>query len=558
MTRKWLLTVLLLAFALFGRSPSAASPGLAPTDVHTVLPASPPACSSFCLDNGYHCVFGTNQDNSIDAGLMYVNKRGVLKSGWDPSTSGQYARWIAKYGSVTFVHAGYQMAWAGMNEAGLMISTMALGETQNPPPDERPPLVSSFWAQYQLDNHSTVEEVIASDSQVRIADTVDHYLVCDGKGDCATIEFLGGKMVCHTAQSLPVKALTNSIYRETVSDWEEERHLIRGVMVHQVWPDSSAAKAGIKAGDWITAVDDMELDGDDPFAQLSVALRSNYAVGDEVKLTVQHRGDQGVVTVALKLESFTTSEGKEIPFLGHIALSSGDSLRRFATLADRLEAFESADSAEAVAYVFDTLDAVASEYTAWSIIFDPANLRLHFHTNRNPQMRYLDFSSLDFSCGKPVMMLDIHADLSGDITDDLVVYSHQASLDHLLGFIERYQRVDLHPFVADALLRGLERFPCKEGDASAMEDAGVCLEGSSPLLPPRVTWVAVAVSQRVWPVWIALTLLSLAFVVWHLTRGHAVPEDARWIWLLVVALLGPIGLFAYLLAHRRRRIRTQS
>jgi penicillin V acylase-like amidase (Ntn superfamily) len=553
MTRKWLPTILLLTSALVGRGPSTASPTQAPTDMRSVLPATDQACSSFCLDNGDHCVFGANQDSVIDAGLMYVNKRGVLKSGWDPSTSGQYARWISKYGSVTFVHSGYQMAWAGMNEAGLMISTMALGETQNPPPDERPPLGSSFWAQYQLDNHSTVEEVIASDSQVRIADTVDHYLVCDRKGDCATIEFLEGTMVCHTAQSLPVKALTNSIYRETVSDWEEERHLIRGVMVHLVWPDSSAAKAGIKAGDWITAIDDLELDGEDPFAQLSVALRSNYAVGDEVKLSVQHRGDQGAVTVALKLESFTTSEGKQVPFLGHIALSSGDSLRRFATLAQRLEALEPANPGEAVAYAFDTLHAVASKSTAWSIVFDPANLWVHFHTNRNPQARYVDFSSLDFSCRTPVMMLDIHADLSGDITDDLVLYSHKASLDHLLSFNEKYERVDLHPFLADALLRGLERFPCKEGDASAMEDAGVCLEGSS-LLPPRVTGVARAVFDRFWPLWIALTLLSLAFVVWHLTRGHAVPEGARWIWLLVVALVGPIGLFAYLLAHRRRRM----
>jgi hypothetical protein len=225
-------------------------------------------------------------------------------------------------------------------------------------------------------------------------------------------------------------------------------------------------------------------------------------------------------------------------------------LSRFATLAQRLEAFEPANPEEAVAYAFDTLDAVASEYTAWSIVFDPANLRVHFNTNRNPQARYVDFSSLDFCCRTPVMMLDIHAGLSGDIKDDLVVYSHQASLDHMLGFIERYQRVDLHPFVVDALLTGLERFPCKEGDASAMEDAGVCLEGSSPLLPPRVTWVAVAVFQRVWPVWIALTLLSLAFVVWHLERSQVVSWRTRWVWVFVVALLGPFGLLVYLFAHR--------
>jgi penicillin V acylase-like amidase (Ntn superfamily) len=553
MARKSLLAILLLALALPGRSPSAASPGLAPTDVHPALRATPQACSSFCLDNGDHCLFGTNQDNSIDAGLIYVNKRGVLKSGWDPSTSGQYARWIAKYGSVTIVHAGYQMAWAGMNEAGLMISTMALGETRNPPADERSPLVSSFWAQYQLDNHSTVEEVIASDSQVRIADTVDHYLVCDRRGDCATIEFLQGKMVYHTGESLPVKALTNSVYGQAVSDWQRGRHLSGGVMVHQVWPDTAAAKAGLKAGDWITAIDDLELDGADHFAQLSIALRSNYAVGDEVKLTVLHPGQQDAATVTLKLEAFTTSEGKEIPFLGHIALSSGGSLSRFATLAERLGSFEPADSVEAVAYAFDNLNAVANTSTAWSIVFDPANLRLHFHTNSNPQIRYLDFHSLDFSCNQPVVMLDIHADLSGDITDDLVLYSHQASLDHLLGFIEKYERVDLHPFLADALLRNLERFPCKEGNASAMEDAGVCLEGSS-LLPPRVTGMAVAAFHRFWPLWSSLTLLSLAFVVWHLTRSQAVSWRTRWIWFLVVALLGPIALFAYLLSHRRRRM----
>jgi penicillin V acylase-like amidase (Ntn superfamily) len=549
MKRKSLLTILLLAFALLGPSPSSASPGLAPTDVRSVLPATDQACSSFCLDNGDHCLFGTNQDNRIDAGLLYVNKRGVLKSGWDPSTSGQYARWIAKYGSVTVVHAGYQMAWAGMNEAGLVISTMALGETRNPPPDERPPLVSSFWAQYQLDNHSTVEEVIASDFQVRIADTVDHYLVCDRNGDCATIEFLEGKMVYHTGQSLPVSALTNSVYRETVRDWQEERHLIGGVRVHDVWPDSPAAKAGIKAGDWIIAVDDMELDGDDPLAQLMSELHSNHEVGDEVELSIRRRGDQGAVAVAVKLELVTIGEGEEIPSIGPIALSSGDSLSRFATLAPRLEAFEPANPEQAVAYAFDTLDAVASTYTAWSIVFDPANLRVYFRTNSNPQIRHLDLGSLDLSCRTPVMMLDIHADLSGDIKDDLVVYSHQASLDHLLGFIERYQRVDLHPFVADALLRSLERFPCQEGDAAAMENAGVCLAAMS-LLPTRVAWIAVAVFQRVWPAWIALTLLSLAFVVRDLERSQVVSWRRRWVWVFVVALLGPFGLLVYLFARR--------
>ncbi|NIV31091.1 MAG: hypothetical protein GWN58_16835, partial [Anaerolineae bacterium] len=86
--------------------------------------------------------------------------------------------------------AGIQLAWAGMNEAGLAISTMWLGETRSPAPDERPPLASPLWIQYQLDTCATVEEVMANDARVRIADAVDHYLVCDRSGACAAVEFL--------------------------------------------------------------------------------------------------------------------------------------------------------------------------------------------------------------------------------------------------------------------------------------------------------------------------------------------------------------------------------
>ena len=110
-------------------------------------------------------MFGSNQDNPIDAAMLAVKKRQVIKTAWEPSTTGEYARWISRYGSVTFDYAGYQMAWAGMNEAGLMLSTMALRKTRNPAPDSRPPLQSAFWMQYLLDSYSTVEEVIASDAQ---------------------------------------------------------------------------------------------------------------------------------------------------------------------------------------------------------------------------------------------------------------------------------------------------------------------------------------------------------------------------------------------------------
>ena len=189
-------------------------PSFAMTD-----PAPGGACTSFCLDNGGHTVFGTNYDNQIWEGLLFVNKRGVTKTGWEAGTSGKYARWTAQYGSVSFNLAGNQMVWAGMNEAGLAISTMWLGETHNPPPDGRPPLISALWLQYQLDTCATLAEVMANEARVRIADTVDHYLVCDRSGACAAVEFLEGGTVYHTGNAMPVKALTNHAYLKAVAAW---------------------------------------------------------------------------------------------------------------------------------------------------------------------------------------------------------------------------------------------------------------------------------------------------------------------------------------------------
>ena len=179
------------------------------------------SCTSFCLDDSGNMVFGSNYDNDKPEGMIFINKRGILKSGFMPGTTGEVAHWTSKYAGVSFTVVGYQLPWAGMNEKGLVMSTMALPETENPKPDERPPLHSPHWMQYMLDNCSSVKEVIAANPKVRIFETVDHYLVADKSGDCAVIEFLDGRMVVHTGQKLAAPVLTNSMYSECIDYLEK-------------------------------------------------------------------------------------------------------------------------------------------------------------------------------------------------------------------------------------------------------------------------------------------------------------------------------------------------
>lgn len=182
-------------------------------------------CTSFCLDNNGYAIFGANYDmakNRYD-GLVIVNKRNISKSFLQPDSSEKYFRWISKYGSVTFNFIASQTSWTGMNEAGLVIYSMRLEEgSKAPNPDSRRCLSSHYWLQYMLDNFSTIEEVMASDSKLRIssADRIPHYLVSDKYGNCAIIEFIDGKTVIHSGNNLPVKVLANTAYDCSISEWE--------------------------------------------------------------------------------------------------------------------------------------------------------------------------------------------------------------------------------------------------------------------------------------------------------------------------------------------------
>ena len=177
-------------------------------------------CTTFVLEGDGRIYFGRNFDWFSEDGLVVVNQRNIRKTAF--VTPGNVpAKWTSRYGSVTFNAVGQEMPCGGMNEAGLVIEDMWLDQTHYPAADSRPAVSSLQWIQYQLNNCRSVAEVVATDERLRIDPlTVPaqvHYLVCDAGGDCASVEFLDGKMVCHRGENLPYRALANDPYEPSAA-----------------------------------------------------------------------------------------------------------------------------------------------------------------------------------------------------------------------------------------------------------------------------------------------------------------------------------------------------
>jgi len=219
--------------------------------------------------------------------------------------------------------------------------------------------------QYQLDNFSKAEQVIASDSQLRIANpqggTRTHYLVSDRMGNCAVIEFLNGKLVYHTKETLPVKVLANNTYDESITNLHEYTGLGGSLSIPQ----------------------------------------------------------------------------------------STSSLDRFVRAASMVKNYNPTTSKEAIDYAFDILTNVAQHSTAWSIVYDIKNLRIHFRTAENQTIRHMNVNSFDFSCKTPVRLLDINATLSGDITNKLLDYNYDFYRNWLRNTLnlpnEIFDAISRHP-----------------------------------------------------------------------------------------------------------------
>jgi penicillin V acylase-like amidase (Ntn superfamily) len=175
------------------------------------------SCTTFCIKDARNLVLGKNFDFYTGVGHVVVNKRNIRKASFTPFSERSF-EWVSKYGSVTFNQMGREFPCGGINEKGLVIELLWLSETGYPSLDERHGMFESQWIQYQLDNATSVKDVLASDNVVRISKAGSapvHFLICDAGGNIATLEYLGGKMIFHTGSTLPICALTNDTYAKS-------------------------------------------------------------------------------------------------------------------------------------------------------------------------------------------------------------------------------------------------------------------------------------------------------------------------------------------------------
>lgn len=293
------------------------------------------ACTTFCLKNNGEILFGKNYDWMIGDGMVFVNKRGVSKLSAEEVNP---AKWVSKYGSVTFNQYGWESPSGGMNEEGLVIELMWLDDTQYPTPDERPAIDVLEWIQFNLDTAATTEQVVRNAETVRIASAVKlHYLVNDRFGKSATVEFLNGKLVSHSGEKLPYATLANDTYTRSL---------------------------------------------------------------DHSKMTAP--------------------------------AVSESSLDRFSRAAAKTREFEVKERVEkgAVDYAFDILANVAQKNsTQWSIVYDQRRGRIYWRTKKRSDLKSIDTTDLDYSCGSTVKVLDIDHKDSGDITRKLTSFTRQANRD---------------------------------------------------------------------------------------------------------------------------------
>ena len=96
-----------------------------------------------------------------------------------------------------------------------------------------------------------------------------------------------------------------------------------------------------------------------------------------------------------------------------------------------MEEFNLSEHSSPKDYALQILNEIQIEgWNKWSILIDVRNMIIYFQTNKNRKLRYLSLSDFEFTADQNNKFLDIHADLTGDVSASFIDYAYDENLRH--------------------------------------------------------------------------------------------------------------------------------
>jgi penicillin V acylase-like amidase (Ntn superfamily) len=188
---------------------------------------------------------GKNHDWISKYASIVINPRGMVNHDTQFIRKDEQLNWVSKYGSITVNNVAENSivtpaAMVGMNEKGLSVLTLWLEQSKYPDVSTKAVVPTELWAKYFLDNAATVDAAIQlaknfdvkpstleNTDVLRIAKTIGispdtlgdikvHLFLQDKNGNSATMEYLNGKLVVNSGKKIPILAITNDAYCESI------------------------------------------------------------------------------------------------------------------------------------------------------------------------------------------------------------------------------------------------------------------------------------------------------------------------------------------------------
>lgn len=203
------------------------------------------ACTGISIHYKNNYFLGKNHDWINKETAIVINPRGMTNH--DPlyKRHNKLLKWKSKYGSITvnLVEKNKVLpgAMVGMNEKGLGVLALWQINAKYPTKPTKPVISTDLLAKYFLDNAAAVPQAIQLAKQIdvepstlsdmdaaKVAKTLGidrkyisdidlHLFLQDEKGRAAVIEYVNGKLVIDSGKSLPILAISNSVYADSIN-----------------------------------------------------------------------------------------------------------------------------------------------------------------------------------------------------------------------------------------------------------------------------------------------------------------------------------------------------